>query len=94
MKNLNWAQILEDAIIGKVITAMVDDGFRVQLSDQDGGGLFVYGIADGGEEIPEGGYEHWVRLVPGNGSDVIVDYTINLEQTLKEVNEFAAGFMQ
>lgn len=90
----NWNQILEDAIIGKVVTALIDDGYRVQLSDQDGGGLFVYAIADGGQEIPEGGYKHWVRLVLGNGADVIVDYTTNLEDTLKEANAFAAEYMQ
>lgn len=87
----NWNRIIEDAIIGKVVTALVDDGFRVEMSDQDGGGLFVYANpAD--EEKPEDGYNYWVRLVPGNGADVLVDYTTNLEATIKDVNAFAAQF--
>jgi hypothetical protein len=53
--NANWNQLLEDAIIGKVVTALVDEGFRLEMSDQDGGGLFVYAAEDGGEK-PEGGY--------------------------------------
>lgn len=89
--NLNWNQILEDAIVGKLIATLVDESFRVEISDQDGGGLFVY--AYDGDRRPAK-FDHWVRLVPGNGPDVIVDYTTNLEDTLKSVNAFASGFMQ
>lgn len=88
-----WNQILEDAIIGKVITALVDEGFRLEMSDQDGGGLFVYAAPDGGEK-PDEGYNYWVRLVLGNGADVISDHTVNLETVLKPVNEFAAQFQK
>lgn len=90
---INWGEILEAAIVGKVVSTLIDEGFRVQLSDQDGGGLFVYAMPDG-EEFPSepGSVNHWVRLVPGNGPDVISDYTVNLQDTLKEVNEFAAQF--
>ena len=87
----DWNQILEDAIIGKVVTTLIDEGFRIEMSDQDGGGLFLYAAEDGGEK-PEGGYSYWVRLVLGNGTDVIVDYTTNLENTLKPANDFAAQF--
>lgn len=52
---MNWNQILEDAIIGMAITALVDDGYRIEISDQDGGGLFVYATEDG--------WKHWLRLV-------------------------------
>lgn len=86
-----WESILEDAIVGKVIGALIDDGYRLEVSDQDGGGLFVYAAEDGGEK-PKAGYQFWVRLVLGNGADVISDYTANLEETLKPVNEFAAQF--
>lgn len=86
----NWNQILEDAIMGRLVTTMIDAGFRVQLCDQDGGGLFLYAKdADEPEGVPEDGYKMWVRLVPGNGADLIVDYTTNLEDTLKLVNGFA-----
>lgn len=91
--NLNWNQILEDAIVGKLVNTLIDEGFRVEMSDQDGGGLFVYAAEDGGVR-PEDGYKYWVRLVPGNGPDVIVDHTTNLEKTLAEVNAFAAQFQQ
>ena len=86
-----WNQIIEDAIIGKLVTTLVDENFRVELSDQDGGGLFVYAAKDGGKK-PKGGYNYWVRLVPGNGANVIVDYTTNLQTTLALVDDFAAQF--
>lgn len=91
--NIEWNQILEDAIVGMAISALIEDGYRLEMSDQDGGGLFIYAAADGGRK-PKGGYKHWIRLVPGNGLDVIVDYTTNLEPTIKLVNDFAAKFRQ
>ena len=56
---MNMTQLLEDAILGKIVNALVNNGFRVEVSDQDGGGLYVY--ADG--------YDYWVRLATGNGSN-------------------------
>jgi hypothetical protein len=90
---IRWNDILEAAIVGKLINELTSNAFRLEISDQDGGGLFVYAAADGGEK-PEAGYEYWVRLVPGNGADVIVDYTTNLEDTIKPVNEFANTFRE
>lgn len=87
----DWNQILEDAIVGKLIAALVDEGYRLEISDHDGGGLFVYAAPDGGNK-PGSGYEYWVRIEPGNGADVIVDFTTNLGTTLKPVNAFAAQF--
>lgn len=88
---MRWNDILEHAIVGKLIETMVDAGFRVELSDQDGGGLFLY--AWNTERRPSAGqFNHWVKLVPGNGADVISDFTTNLETTLKEVNDFAATY--
>ena len=94
---IEWTRIIEDAIIGKLVTTMVEEGYRIELCDQDGGGLFLYAMDANDPETarpPEGGYRHWVRLVPGNGPDVIVDHTTNLEKTLKPVNDFAAQFQQ
>lgn len=88
---MSMNEMVESAIIGKLLIALVDEGFRVEISDQDGGGLFVYAAADGGSK-PKSGYNYWIRLVPGNGSDVIVDYTTNLETTIKPINDFAAQF--
>lgn len=97
---INWNVILENAIVGHLISALIDEGYRVQLSDQDGGGLYLYAMPDG-DEFPanKGGYNrgdgtiaHWARLVPGNGPDIISDYSTNLETTIKATNEFAAAF--
>jgi hypothetical protein len=89
--NMTWESILENAIIGATVTALVEDGFRLELSDQDGGGFHIYAAPDGGEK-PCNGYKYWVKLVLGNGADVIVDYTTNLEATLAPVNKFAQSF--
>lgn len=87
-----WTEFLEAAITGKVISALIDHGYRVEVSDQDGGdGLFIYAAADGGAK-PKDGFNYWVRLQPGNGADLIVDHTTNLEAVLKEVNAFAASW--
>lgn len=88
-----WNQILEDAIVGKLIAALVDAGYRIEISDQDGGGLFVYAAADGGKK-PRDGYKFWARIQPGNGADVIVDYTTNLESVLAPINAFAHQFQE
>lgn len=90
---IEWNQIIEDAIVGKLTVTLVDEGFRLEMSDQDGGGLFVYAV-EGGGKMPKGGFKYWVRLVPGNGPDVISDYTTNLETILKPVNDFAKQFEQ
>lgn len=90
----DWTQILEDAIVGKVVSALIDDGYRVEMCDQDGGGLFVYAasLEENDGRKPRGGFRYWVKLIPGNGADVISDYSTNLENALKPVNEFAAKY--
>ena len=86
---MNMTQLFEDAILGKIVNALIDNGFRVEVSDQDGGGLYIYAAADGGQTLADG-YDYWVRLVPGNGSSYISDYSTNLEPVLKPVNAFIA----
>jgi hypothetical protein len=88
-----WNEILETAIIGKILTTLVEEGYRVEVSDQDGGGFFMY-AATGGNGRPAKGYQYWVRLSPGNGADVITDYTTNLESLLAPINKFAEGFAE
>ena len=44
---IHWNDILEDAIVGKLVNTLIDDGYRLEMSDQDGGGLFVYAVEDG-----------------------------------------------
>ena len=86
-----WMQVLEDAIVGRLVGDLIENGFRVELCDQDGGGLYLYAAPDGGEK-PEDGWTHFVRLTHGNGADVITDYSTNLESIIRPVNEFAARF--
>lgn len=87
---MRWNDILEHAIVGKLVETLIDEGYRVELSDQDAGGLFCYAWQD--ERPSAGKFTRWVRLVPGFGADVIADFTTNLEATLDEVNKFAAQY--
>lgn len=87
-----WNDILEAAIIGKVCTALSDDGFRVELSDRDSGAGEIYCYAWKTEKRPAI-FSFWVKLIPGNGADVLSDHTTNLEAVLKPVNDFAASWM-
>lgn len=88
---MNWNQILEDAILGRVIIALIDEDFRLVTSDHNGGELFIYAVPNGGE-LPDGGFSYWVKLVRGNGPDMISDYTANLEAALKSAIDFAVQF--
>lgn len=45
-------------------------------------------LADGPGQLPSRNYFGWVRLIYGNGADVISDYTTNLEALLKPINEW------
>jgi len=83
-----WNQILEDAILGKVISCLLDHGFRVVVSDQDGGGLHVYGMADNGFMGAADKADCFVKCVPGNGADFISDYSTSLEKVIKPANDF------
>lgn len=78
----------ERQIIGELVLNLIDNGFRVEISDSDGGGLFVYAAPDGGEK-PEGGYEYWVRLVEGNGCDIISDFSTRTERYIKGALDLA-----
>lgn len=91
-----WNQILEDAITGKIVTTLIDNGYRVEMSDQDGGDLFVYAAPHDENEgrMPPGGYHFWVRLTPGNGADIVADYTQNLENLLAPINQFCETFRE
>lgn len=86
-----WNDVLENAIIGRVCTALLDDGYRIELSDQDGGCLFVYAWQT--EKRPAR-HTHWVRLTLGNGASVLTDYTTNLESVLASINTFAAQWQE
>jgi hypothetical protein len=78
---------IERSIVGELVLQLTSDGFRVIFSDQDGGGLYLYAVPDNGECRPADGYDYWIRLVPGNGTDIIVDYSVNLEDALQTVFE-------
>jgi hypothetical protein len=81
-------KLIKNSIIGELVLALTNDGYRVELCDQDGGGLFLYAAPDSGFK-PEDGWEYWVRLTPGNDVYLITDYSINLEDVLAPVFEYA-----
>jgi hypothetical protein len=74
--------LIERAVIGELVLDLTEQGFRVELCSLDGGGLHLYAAEDGGNK-PDDGWKFWIRLQPGNGADVIVDYSVNFEDRLK-----------
>lgn len=78
------SKLVENYAVGALVAAFLDEGYRVELCDQDGGGLFLYAAPDAGEK-PETGWNYWIRLIPGNKEDIIVDYTANLESLVAPV---------
>ena len=80
-------RLTERAIVGALVMELINNGFRVEMCDQDGGGLHVYAVPDGGQK-PTDGYDYWIILVPGNGTDVISDYSVNFETILAPVFKF------
>lgn len=89
----NWRKILIDSALGRLIGTLIEDGFRVELSDQDGGGLYLYAYPDNGN-CPKTGAEYWIRLEPSNSPEsFIVDYTTNLESVIRSVFDFAESFV-
>lgn len=92
---IDWNELLEHMILGRIVTAMMDAGYRVVTSIEDAPDyLYVYGIKDNRENKPRGGYTHWVKCVPGNGSDFISDYTTNLESVLQPISETISLFQR
>jgi hypothetical protein len=78
----------ERQIIGELILNLIEHGFRIEVSESDGGGLFVYAAPDGGEK-PKDGYSYWVRLVEGNGCDIISDFSTSTERYIKGALDLA-----
>lgn len=79
---------MEALIVGTVISCLLNEGFRIEISDTDGGGTYLYAAENGGHK-PRDGYKFWVRFTPGNGADVLMDYTTNLETIIKPANILA-----
>lgn len=84
-----WNEILVNATFGKLVLALVDEGYRLEISDQDGGGLYIYAAPDAGEVVKPCNY--WVRLNPGN-EDLVVDYSTNLASVLRPIFAFEDKF--
>ena len=80
------SKFTDNIIIGAAVMALVDESYRVELCDQDGGGLYLYAALDGGE-IPTTGADYWIRFTTDNdsASDCITDYSTNLETILAPV---------
>ena len=80
------SKLIERSVVGELVLSLADQGFRIELCSQDGGGLYLY-AAPYGDEKPEDGWEYWVRLVEGNGVDVISDYSVNFKPYIKSALE-------
>ena len=79
--------LVQHIIIGRLVQSLLDDGYRVVISDQDGGGLFVYAVPDNGDKTS--GYDYWVRMEPANAEvDFIVDYSTNLTGLVEPLTAF------
>lgn len=77
-------------LLSSVVQALLDEGYRITISDQDGGGLYVYAVPDNGD-APSDGFAYWVRLEPANdGVDFIADYTTNLTALVEPINALAS----
>jgi hypothetical protein len=86
-EEMEMSNFLMQAIIGRIVLDMIDEGYRVQMSDQDGGGLFLYAMPDA-EDFPaqQRAVNHWIRLQPeNNGADIISDYSTNLESIIDPI---------
>ena len=75
--------LTENVILGALISALLDADYRVQLSDQDGGGLYAYVWSADSQQTPDG-FDSWVRMTPGN-EYLITDYTTDLEPVMVKV---------
>ena len=84
------AETIENILVGKAISALLDEGFQAHVEYREDGYTWVYASEDG--RMPRGGYNHWIKFMTGNGADALVDYTTNLEATLKPVSDLASQF--
>lgn len=82
---------MESMLVGRAVLALIDAGYRVELSDQDGDGLYLYAWQT--ERRPTK-HDHWIKFVTGNGVDALSDYSMSLEPVLKPVNALAEFFMR
>jgi len=95
---------LEGRIVSKTVTALLTAGYKLRVNDGESirpdqptssSVAILEQIMEVDDEYLEahkGGSKElsWVRFVYGNdGYDVINDYTVDLEDVLKSVNEYA-----
>jgi hypothetical protein len=72
-------QRTENEIIGSALRDMIDAGYTVKTEDHDGSLWFA--VLD--EEISTEEAIGFIRLVWGNGADMLSDYSTNLEDVLQ-----------
>lgn len=92
--------LLELMIVDALIQAATKSGFSFEIEDSEEGitsidklKLALFDLDDALLEVRDDGtgcFRGWIRLVFGNnGWDLISDYSVNLEEFLKPVNEVA-----
>jgi hypothetical protein len=81
--------LANNAILGRAVMHMIDAGYRVELSDQDGGGLYLY--AWKADKPRPAKVDYWIRFTEGasNPEEMIRNYTANLQTVLKPVLDYA-----
>lgn len=81
--------LASNALIGRTVLHMLDAGYRVELHMLDAGGLYLY--AWPAEQDRPDKVNYWIAFAPENEEpcDVIHDFTMNLEKTLKPVLDYA-----
>lgn len=96
---------LEQRIFEKAVDALLAAGYRLTVNDGEEDVLqmsvdrkAIIEAAFSTDEdylivfLPNGTKRGWVRFIWGNVQDCLSDYTVNLEEVLKPVNEFAATY--
>lgn len=81
-------KLYEQSIVGELVLTLIEQKFRIEICDQDGGGLYLYAEPDGGH-MPAEGWKYWVRLIEGNGTDVIVNFSVNIEKYIHSALELS-----
>lgn len=88
-------RLLCNAVIGALVLNAIEEGYRVELSNQDGNGLHLYAVPDNGERKPGELFDFWVRLQPENDTmaDIIIDFSTQtawVEYVVAPAQEYAA----
>lgn len=69
---------IERQIIGELVLSLTDENFRVEFCAVDNGDLYLYAKENGAPDC-----KYLVKLVAGNGGDIITDYSLSIQPRIK-----------